>query len=155
MPDKPSPLPQSPDLPCLCCGTCCTRFRILLTFADAECLAAFLGVPLELFLEHYIEEPWNLLPGLLLRQDGGRCPFLITAGRQELCRVHAAKPAACREWPAGLNKRVCREGLIRLWSLQVSASGQLEGEPSHLKAFLAFIEEQTKPPAQTDSGHSK
>jgi uncharacterized protein len=138
--------PASDNLPCLCCGTCCTRFRILLTFADAERLAAHLTIPLEFFLEHFIEEPWNLLPGLLLRQDEGRCPFLAKRGNHQLCGIHEVKPEACRDWPAGLKNRVCRDGLLCIWGLTVNAAGQPAGTPEQLAAFQAFRDSPVAPP---------
>jgi len=58
-----------------------------------------------------------------------------------LCRIHDFKPAACREWAAGLEKQECRKGLQRHWGLSVANSGKLTGTSENLAGFLNFLKD--------------
>ena len=89
---------QSEHFVCRRCGACCRAPGIVrLTDGDVDALAAALGLSPEAFVAEYAE----LAPGRSgLRLRGAPeapCEFLAEDG---LCRVHAARPRQCREFPA-------------------------------------------------------
>jgi hypothetical protein len=78
---------------CRQCGECCRGERgILVTPAELEAMAAYLGLAPEDFAARYlIETPL----GPQLAAQNGACIFQ----EGSLCRVHPVKPRICREWP--------------------------------------------------------
>ena len=82
---------------CRRCGACCrVPGLVRVSEADVETLAAALGMDVAAFTEAYTD----LAPartGLCLKGDPeGPCVFL---GADNLCRVHAARPKQCRDYP--------------------------------------------------------
>jgi hypothetical protein len=79
---------------CRQCGECCHGDKgILVTPAEAEGLAAFLGLTLEeLHSRFLVDSPL----GPQLATGNGACVFLAEDNR---CRIHPVKPRICREWP--------------------------------------------------------
>lgn len=82
---------------CRGCGACCrVPGLVRLAEGDAEALAGFLGMEVGAFVNAYAE----LTPsrtGLALRGDPeGPCLFL---GADNRCRVYAARPRQCRDYP--------------------------------------------------------
>ena len=109
-----------PPIPCHRCGVCCERWQPLLTPADAARLAAHLGLTLADFHAAYTTPYPFDDERRLLRQEDGHCVFLRyepIRERDERCRsgcaAHAERPAICREWQAGLDKKECVQGLLR------------------------------------------
>ena len=92
---------DAPDLTrfrCRRCGACCRIPGGLVRLRDGEgaALAAALGMDERTFLdEHTLLAPDRRSLVLRDRADGS-CEML---GDDGLCRVHAAKPAQCREFP--------------------------------------------------------
>lgn len=92
---------------CRRCGACCTGDGSVFLYPDdLPALAAHLGLTLQTLIDRHtdyliLELPdgangWLYLPYLTLRKEAKeRCVFL----KDELCSVHAAKPAQCRETP--------------------------------------------------------
>lgn len=83
---------------CRRCGACCrVPGLVRVDEADVSRLAAALGMGERAFVNAYT----MLAPGrtgLALAGDPeGPCVFL---GADNLCRVHAARPRQCREYPA-------------------------------------------------------
>jgi Fe-S-cluster containining protein len=125
-----------PEMPCHRCGVCCERWQPLITVEDAARLAAHLGLTAPSFREAYTEpypfddERW------LLRRAGNGCVFLRFAEEAGItraaCAVHPARPAVCREWTAGFDKKECIQGLPRFarvdGSIQLSEMYPDEGE---------------------------
>ncbi len=132
---------QNADFPCFCCGICCSDFQPHLDMTESKTIAGHLGISLQKFLDDCTDPRW---PGidthLLLHKDGG-CLFLEQKeGKAKwLCRIHAFKPVACREWAAGLLKKECRKGLSRYWGLSVDDSGIIVGPTKELKNFRTFL----------------
>ncbi len=78
---------------CRQCGECCRGDKgILVTPAEADGLAEFLGLTLEeLHSRFLVDSPL----GPQLATSNGACVFLADSR----CRVHPVKPRICREWP--------------------------------------------------------
>ncbi len=83
---------------CRRCGACCRVPGIVrVTDADVDALAAWLKMTPEAFVAEYtVLTPGRT--GLALAGDpDGPCLFLTD---DNLCRVHGARPAQCRDYPA-------------------------------------------------------
>ncbi|MBU1692931.1 MAG: YkgJ family cysteine cluster protein [Verrucomicrobia bacterium] len=76
---------------------------MLLTDEDITRLAAFLAIPERDFIRHYTVLAANRRQLSLAEQPGGACVFLED-GR---CRVHAARPAQCRDFPVAWSVPGC------------------------------------------------
>ena len=81
---------------CSGCGTCCRwTGSVLLTDEDIGCMADFLA----LSIQDFIDEHTRLAPSrkqlALLDQEDGSCAFLI--GNR--CSVYDARPEQCRTFP--------------------------------------------------------
>jgi Fe-S-cluster containining protein len=82
-----------PVFDCRQCGECCRGEKgILVTAAELQALAAYLGLSEEDFARRYLVET-SLGPQLATQN--GAC--IMQEG--SLCRVHPVKPRICREWP--------------------------------------------------------
>ena len=131
---------MTPDLSsfrCRRCGACCRIPGGLVRLREGEsaALAAVLGMDERTFLdEHTLLAPDRR--SLVLRDHAdGSCEML---GEDGLCRVHAAKPAQCREFPFRWRNpdsaRIC-PGLREL-ELDISGSiNQPTGANSILPAY--------------------
>ncbi len=92
---------------CRRCGACCRGDgSVFLYPEDVATLTAHLGVPTQTLVDRYTdfiileiaEESggWRYLPYLILKKNSEQaCLFL----QNNLCAVHTAKPAQCRETP--------------------------------------------------------
>jgi len=129
-------------IPCFRCGLCCRRYQPPVTLAEAEAIAAALGLEFNTFLERYVDDSWRE-PGRLLLDCNheGACVFLEEAGPGGLasCLIYPVRPQVCRDWPAGLHQRECLEALERDWGLTASPSGKLLGPEENRRRFLAFL----------------
>jgi Fe-S-cluster containining protein len=78
---------------CRQCGECCRGERgIVVTPAEEQAMAAYLGVSVAEFAARYL----TATPlGPQLATVDGAC--IMQEGT--LCRVHPVKPRICREWP--------------------------------------------------------
>ena len=132
---------QNADFPCFCCGTCCNDYQPHLDTTESKMIADHLGISLQKFLDDYTDPRWPGTDTHLLLHKDGMCLFLEQKeGKAKwLCRIHTFKPAACREWTAGLYKKECRKGLNRYWGLSVDDSGKLTGSAKDLKSFQTFL----------------
>jgi Fe-S-cluster containining protein len=107
---------QRPDgsLPCFRCGECCRRWQPLIQRDELEALAAFLGVTPDGFVQRYTR-PYPLDDRRWMVAAGPHgCIFHRYEDGLSVCSVYPARPRICREWPARLDQRECREGLDRL-----------------------------------------
>lgn len=89
---------QAKEFRCRRCGACCrVPGYVRVSDEDVEALAEALGLTLEAFVERHTD----LSPGrtglVLKGAPEAPCRFL-TEGN--LCRVHAARPRQCRDYPA-------------------------------------------------------
>jgi Fe-S-cluster containining protein len=126
---------------CFRCGVCCVKFQAPLNAEEVRCVSAFLGVEADEFIRRFTDPRWQGKEKLLLHTNGA-CSFLKfdTSGRISNCLIHTVRPAACRDWAAGPDKRECREGLRKCWRLSFGDSGQLLGDEKQIAAFQSFVE---------------
>jgi Fe-S-cluster containining protein len=131
---------EVPEFPCLCCGTCCSKFQPQLSLSEARTLAANLGVSWDRFLADYTDPRWPGTRNFLLRHVDDACIFLGPSedNSRRLCRIHDFKPACCREWKPGLDHAECREGLKTTWDLIPDGTGKIGGSRGRIEAFRAF-----------------
>jgi Fe-S-cluster containining protein len=98
-------------IPCFRCGVCCQRWQPLISRPEADRLAAHLGMDVGVFLGEYARVyPFEEETGQLKERDGG-CVFLEFTDGRAGCKVHAARPQACRDWDASLQRKECIDGL--------------------------------------------
>ncbi len=98
-------------LECFRCGICCTRYQPPLLPEEVESIAAGLGMSATDFLSRY-GQLTNV--GYLLRQEQDHCVFLVREDEARYsCSIYPHRPIACRNWPASLSRRECRDGLAR------------------------------------------
>ena len=127
--------------PCFCCGICCSDYQPHLDMRESQTIANHLGISLQQFFNDCTDPRWPGTDTHLLLHKDGMCLFLEQKeGKARwLCRIHAFKPAACRQWTASLSRKECRQGLSRYWGLSVNASGQIVGSNEDLKCFQTFL----------------
>jgi Fe-S-cluster containining protein len=129
------------QVPCHRCGVCCERWQPLLTTKDADRLAARLGLATAEFHETYTSSYPFDDEQRLLRQDGGRCVFLTyDQDSRATCTVHDARPAVCREWSAGLEKKECRSGLERFAQTGLIRLEDLYPDPADRQDFARSVQ---------------
>ncbi len=135
-------VPAGMAIPCFRCGLCCTRYQPPLTTGEAETIARALDLDLDVFLDRYIDDSWFEPGRFLLDTASDACIFLETEpdGPASLCRIHALRPQACRDWQPGLHQRECVEALERDWGITASPSGKLVGPRANRGRFWAFLE---------------
>ncbi|MBA3976175.1 MAG: hypothetical protein C0504_18365 [Candidatus Solibacter sp.] len=80
---------------CKSCGNCCRQTRVPVSADGIAAIAAFLGMDAGKVRQLYTERGDDSSETLLRQQDDA-CVFL-DAG---LCMVYAARPEACRQFPA-------------------------------------------------------
>ena len=133
------PKPRHPWTECFRCGVCCIKFQAPLNPDEVQRVAAFLGIQADEFIRRFTDPRWQGKEKLLLHTNGA-CSFLNrdTSGKISDCLIHQVRPAACRDWVAGPDKRECREGLSQIWHLSVNDSGQLEGSAEQIAEFKEF-----------------
>lgn len=104
---------QTP-IPCLRCGTCCTRYQAPLTPEEIDHVASALGISVSECISRYaVKVPTK--EGYLLRHTKEGCVFLAwDADGKARCTIHLWRPKACREWIPSLAKAECLEGLAKL-----------------------------------------
>ncbi|MEW6142385.1 MAG: YkgJ family cysteine cluster protein [Chloroflexota bacterium] len=121
---------------CFRCGICCHTYQPYLSLKEARGLASWLGLNFDEFKKKYADPRWPGKRTLLLRKQGEACVFLerLGDGRQTKCRIHQARPRACRDWEPAMTKRECVEGL-KLWGLKISAEGHLLGTAEARREF--------------------
>ena len=130
-----------PVFPCFCCGICCSDYQPHLDMKESQTIADHLGVSLQKFIDDCTDPRWPGTDTHLLLHKDGMCIFLEKKeGKAKwLCRIHAFKPAACRQWTASLSQKECRQGLSRYWGLSVNDSGQIIGSIEDLQCFQTFL----------------
>ncbi len=83
---------------CTQCGRCCTNHGaytfVNLTYADADRIAAHLGLARPEFLREHCEVEPGYFPHL--RNEGDACRFLTPEGH---CAIYPVRPKQCATWP--------------------------------------------------------
>ena len=130
-----------PPITCFCCGVCCSKYQVQMPIDEARNIASKLGIDWDKFEAEYIDDSWPGVRTLMLRHRGGHCVFLEQQpdDRVFFCRIQLFKPASCIEWQASLDKKDCREGLLRLWNLSADAEGKLEGAAADIEAIKVLL----------------
>ncbi|MBI2853580.1 MAG: YkgJ family cysteine cluster protein [Chloroflexi bacterium] len=101
-------------IPCMQCGTCCSRYQAPIGIDEAGRIAAQLGILLGAFLKEYVQPyPMRSNEYLIRHKDGG-CLFLRREGSRAYCSIHEFKPDVCQAWIPSLERKECREGLKQL-----------------------------------------
>lgn len=78
---------------CTQCGDCCRGYGgTYVTEADIQRIAAFTGIPVHDFKQHYCVSSGRRQ--VLAQQPNGFCVFF-----DRNCTIHAVKPRMCRQWP--------------------------------------------------------
>ena len=129
------------DTICFRCGECCVKYRVRLSLVGAHRIADWLGLGFDDWLDRYTDKDWQQDKSFVLRWLNGECVFLerVKGSNKTCCLIHEVKPEVCKIWTPSLNRRECREGLAKYWSLTVSPSGQLEGAEEKLSGFYSFL----------------
>lgn len=137
-------VPGTGELPCFCCGICCSKYYIRITLDEALGIAARLDVIWDEWLK-YTDPVHSNAQYHVLRRPGGKCVFLDYNPETgiSVCRIHQFKPTICGEWVSSLYQPDCREGLSRDWGLGVTPQGEPEGSPGKLRAFYDFLKKLT------------
>lgn len=100
-------------MPCLRCGTCCTKWQPPLAEDEIETIATGVGMMQDDFVQEYVQE-YPPKPGTyLLRRQNNACVFLKHEGGKATCTIHPFRPEACRNWAPSLSRPECQEGLRR------------------------------------------
>ena len=85
------------NIACQSCGTCCRwSGHVLLTDADLAALARQLALSTDAFIQRHTVLAANRAQLSLAEQPDGACCFL---GPDNACRVYAARPQQCRDFP--------------------------------------------------------
>lgn len=126
-------------IPCFRCGVCCERWQPLIGPLESARLATHLGLPLAGFLtDHARPYPFEEETYQLRERPQGGCIFLETIEGRSGCRVHEARPQACRDWDASLLRGECRDGLNRA-SGDGFAPIALYDDPADAARFVAAL----------------
>jgi Fe-S-cluster containining protein len=127
--------------PCICCGTCCSKYQPRLSKIEAHRIADKLKISWDQFRKEYTDPRWPGTQSFLIKHTNGACLFLKTSAdkKQKICLIHDIKPDCCREWIQGPDRPECREGLKMIWGLTIDDSGRIFGLPEKLEAFQKYL----------------
>lgn len=94
---------------CRQCGACCRLPGIVrLQPEEIGPMADYLGIPLDEFIARFTMLAPDRAGLILTEQPDGACVFL----ENNLCRVHAAKPLQCQDFPGNWNfdgfEKICQ-----------------------------------------------
>ncbi|AEH46047.1 protein of unknown function UPF0153 [Thermodesulfatator indicus DSM 15286] len=80
---------------CKRCGFCCQgESTVSLSSDEQKSIAAFLGLSISRFLEHYTVNKGSHIE---MKIVNGHCIFYDE--KNKLCQIHPVKPFRCRQWP--------------------------------------------------------
>lgn len=135
-------------IPCFQCGVCCMKWQPLLSPGEIRRLAADLGLSSRTFRRRYIR-PYPLRRGWGMLTTGatGGCVFLAFAQGRSFCTIYAHRPAVCREWGAGLDKRECVTGLARMGGAGLLTLETLYASAAEREAVTAQVSRMRPAPA--------
>jgi len=126
-------------MPCLRCGTCCSKFDVRVTLEEAHLIVDTLGISWDEWMNGYINTRWPGTKTFILRRINNRCIFLKQQEEQLLCSIHSFKPSLCIEWKEGIHRKECRQGLKQRWGIIIDAAGNLNGTPQALQRYRSFL----------------
>ena len=89
---------------CRRCGACCRWEGAVKVDADeVDAIAAFLGIPIDEFLEKHTRLTPDRKHLSLMEKSSGECEFLGYEEGLSLCLIDQVKPRQCRDFPARWN----------------------------------------------------
>ncbi len=92
------------DFECRRCGNCCRwPGYVRLESDEIAPIAGLLGVDEAEFIAEQTRLTGDRRGLSLLENADGSCPFLSAAAEGAICRIQAAKPRQCRNFPLGWN----------------------------------------------------
>ncbi len=127
------------SMPCLRCGTCCSKFDVRVSMDEAHRITDRIGITWDEWMNSYINDRWPGTESFILRRHNGKCIFLKEKGEQSLCSIHSFKPSLCIEWNQGPQHKECQQGLQKRWGIVVDNSGTLNGTQQALHCYRAFL----------------
>ena len=128
------------DLPCIRCGVCCSIYQVRSSPFEPMAIAERMGMERWDWVGRYCDPRWHDTRSHLIRHDESGCVFLDRSSPDVvLCSIYDVRPAACRDWAAGVFKPACREGLKKYWHVDVSDEGQLRGSAESLARLNGFL----------------
>ncbi|MPM70287.1 hypothetical protein SDC9_117242 [bioreactor metagenome] len=91
------------EFKCIRCGNCCRWSGcVVVGAAEADAIAAFLGLPVGEFLARYTALTPDRRGLTLIEKPDGSCIFL-NEGPPSGCRINPVKPRQCGEFPSHWN----------------------------------------------------
>ena len=95
---------------CVRCGACCRwPGYVRVSAREIDAMAHYLGISPTVFVQQYTFLTQDRRSLSLTERADGACIFLTA---ENLCRIHAVKPAQCRAYPDGWNfagyRELCR-----------------------------------------------
>jgi Fe-S-cluster containining protein len=140
---------QTVSIACFCCGVCCSKYQAQMTLAEARSIAARLAIPWQEFVDRYLDSRWPGVDTFLARHVNGACVFFDwqVDSNCGFCRIHSYKPKPCSDWEANTSKMECRQGLKKLWNLELADDGSIigsEDKKHHFQMFLNSITQKEK-----------
>lgn len=135
-----SQIEPSGEIPCICCGVCCTVYQVRVSPAEAMLIAEAMGLDYWDWVGRFCDPRWPDPFSHLIRHDDLGCVFLDhSQPKMALCRIYRIRPGSCRDWCAGIFKPVCQRGLMEHWQVSVDSAGRLCGAPDALALLAEFI----------------
>lgn len=93
--------PVPAEFACRRCGNCCRHAgEVRLAAGEVEAIAAVLGLDPAAFTDRYTRLRDDRRGLVLVDRPDGACIFLEDEGPPR-CRIQAAKPRQCRDFPIG------------------------------------------------------
>ena len=89
---------------CRRCGNCC-RWKgcVKVKEKEVDLIAAFLGLPVEDFIDKYTRLTPDRMHLSLLEKEDGSCQWLSEENGLPTCLIDPVKPVQCRDFPLKWN----------------------------------------------------
>jgi len=104
---------NSSAMECLRCGVCCSKHQAILNDEELGKIADFLAVSPADFISEFTDVRWKSSMNYLIRHNENGCVFLTYDNDVAACTIHPVRPACCRDWIPGPERKECREGMER------------------------------------------
>jgi len=127
------------QISCLRCGICCTGHEVRIELIEAHRIADFLAIDFSRFLTDYTDTSWPGTHSLLIKTISNKCAFLMNdSDSLTSCRINFCKPFSCSAWNPSIYRKECKQGLLRVWNISVSETGELKGTTEDVGRFIAY-----------------
>jgi Fe-S-cluster containining protein len=133
-------LPEDPGYVCFRCGDCC-RLWVLLTYEEADRIAAYVKHPRTEFTIEYWDRSVSPEGCLVLSQKDNACVFLREKAdaREKYCGIYELRPRICRDYAPSLMCKECQNALMKYWNLAATVTGRVDGSDERLKVFYDYL----------------